>query len=148
MSTDTIVLATDGTRSAADATHEAIGLARRLEAKLVIVAVDHPISPGNGYFGYSEILAKRRTAEHARTAEALAHACAAANEAGVECEPVHLGPGARVAEEICHTADGRDARMIVIGAHGWSRARRVVHGSVSTTVMHESRRPVLVVSAS
>jgi nucleotide-binding universal stress UspA family protein len=148
MRTNTILLATNGSRSAADATDEAIALARELDSKLVIVAVDHPISPGNGYFGYSEILAQRRTAEHARTAEALAQACAAANEAGVECEPVHLGPGARVAEEICHTADGRDARMIVIGAHGWSRARRVVNGSVSATVLHEAGRPVLVVSAS
>ena len=33
--------------------------------------------------------------------------------------------------------------MIVIGAHGWSRARRVLHGSVSTAVVH--RLPVLVV---
>ena len=147
MSTNTILLATDGSCSAAGATHEAIALARELGAKLVIVAVDHPISPGNGFYGYSEILAQRRRAEHARTAEALAHAQTAAREEGVECEPIHIGPGGGVVQEICHTAESREARMIIIGAHDWSRFKRVVNGSVSNAVMHEAHRPVLVVPA-
>ena len=145
MSTGTILLAADGSPSAADATHDAIALACELDAKLVVVAVDHPISPGNGFYGSSELLARRRTAEHARTAEALAQVRAAAREAGVECEPVHIGPGGRVAEEICRAAEAREARMIVIGTHSWSRAKRVAIGSVSTAVMHSARRPVLVV---
>ena len=145
MSTDTILLATDGSPSAAGATHEAIAIARALEAKLVIVAVDHPISPGNGFYGSSEILARRRSAEHARTADALAHASAAAHEEGVECERVHIGPGGGVVREICRTAEARAARLIVIGAHDWARAKRVVNGSVSTAVMRAAHRPVLVV---
>src|SRR5262249_2236257 len=118
MSTCTILLAADGSPSAADATHEAIALACELDAKLVVVAADHPISPGNGFYGSSELLARRRTAEHVRTAEALAQVSAAARDAGVECEPVHVGPGGRrVAEEICRTAEAREARLIVIGTH-------------------------------
>jgi hypothetical protein len=37
--------------------------------------------------------------------------------------------------------------MIVVGAHGWGPLRRVVHGSVSTAVVHQARCPVLVVGA-
>jgi nucleotide-binding universal stress UspA family protein len=147
MGTTTILLAADGSRSAADATHDAIGLADALDAKLVVVAVDHPISPGNGFYGSSELLAQRRAAEHARTAAALAQVSAAAREVGVECEPVQIGPGGRVAEEICRTAETREARLIVIGTHGWGRARRIANGSISTAVVHAARRPVLVVPA-
>jgi nucleotide-binding universal stress UspA family protein len=35
--------------------------------------------------------------------------------------------------------------MIVIGAHGWGSFRRLWHGSVSMTVLHEAHCPVLVV---
>jgi hypothetical protein len=35
--------------------------------------------------------------------------------------------------------------MIGVGAHGWSAVGRVLHGSVSTAVVHEARCPVLVV---
>ena len=66
-----------------------------------------------------------------------------AAEAGVECEVVHgTGP---VAEAIGRLATKRDARMIVIGAHGWGPVRRVLHGSVSGAVLHEAHCPVLVV---
>jgi nucleotide-binding universal stress UspA family protein len=35
--------------------------------------------------------------------------------------------------------------MIVIGAHGWGAVRRLMHGSVSSAVMHDAPCPVLVV---
>jgi hypothetical protein len=35
--------------------------------------------------------------------------------------------------------------MVVVGAHGWGSVGRVLHGSVSTAVVHEARCPVLVV---
>ena len=140
-----ILLATDGSRSAAEATLEAIALARDLGTTLVVVAIDRPVSPGNGFYGYGEMLAKLRTTEHARTEAALAHAWAAAREAGVQCERVQGGAGAMVVEEICRLAEARDARLIVIGAHDRSPIKRVLNGSVSTAVVHAARCPVLVV---
>ena len=146
MSTKPIVLATDGSPSAAEATLEAIALARALDAQLVVVAVDHPVSVGGGaFYGYGEIIAELRKAEHDRTEEALAQACAAATDAGLECEPVHAADSVAAADEICHAASSRGARLIVIGSHGWSPIKRVLHGSVSTAVVHEARCPVLVV---
>jgi hypothetical protein len=35
--------------------------------------------------------------------------------------------------------------LILLGSHGWGAMRRVVFGSVSTSVLHHARRPVLVV---
>jgi nucleotide-binding universal stress UspA family protein len=146
MSTKPIVLATDGSPSAAEATLEAIALARALDAHLVVVSVDHPVSIGGGaFYGYGEIIAELRKAEHERTEEALSEACAAAKDAGVVCEPVHAADGAVAADEICHVASSRGALMIVIGTHGWSPIKRVLHGSVSTAVVHEAHCPVLVV---
>ncbi len=49
-------------------------------------------------------------------------------------------------EEICEAAHKRDVRMIVIGAHGWGRVGRVIHGSVSEYVLHHADAPVLVVA--
>jgi nucleotide-binding universal stress UspA family protein len=142
-----VLLATDGSPSATDATAEAIALARDLGTKLVIVAIDRPVSPGTGFYGYGEALAKLRKAEHRRTKGALAHTWAAAVEAGVDPECVHGGAGAVVVEEICRLARARDARMIVVGAHDQSPIKRVLNGSVSTAVVHQAHCPVLVVPA-
>ena len=38
-----------------------------------------------------------------------------------------------------------DVRLVVIGAHGWGRLGRFLHGSVSTYVLHHATTPVLVV---
>ncbi len=63
--------------------------------------------------------------------------------AGLSCETVAAdGPAAA---EICRVAEERDPRLIVIGAHGWGRVGRLLHGSVSTDVLHTGPCPVLVV---
>jgi nucleotide-binding universal stress UspA family protein len=147
MSPKPIVLATDGSPSAAEATLEAVGLARALDAQLVVVAVEHPsfLFAGAGTYGYAELWAEIRTVEQQRIEHALDQACAVAEEAGVTCEPVHVSDELPVAEQICRLAQARRAQMIVVGAHGWGSVGRVLHGSVSTAVVHEARCPVLVV---
>ena len=140
-----ILLATDGSPSAAHATEEAIELARAFGSRLVIVAVDHPVSPGTGFYGYSERLAELRAAEHRRTADTLRRACADATGAGVMSEPVHGGEGCVVVDEICRAARDRDARMIVVGARARTVLKRALDGSVSAAIVHRARCPVLVV---
>jgi nucleotide-binding universal stress UspA family protein len=138
-----IVLATDGSPSAAEATLQAVVLATALGAPLVAIAVEHVEVPGYGYYGYSDLVAEMTKIERDHVEETLAQTMAVATEAGVECDVVHgTGP---VAEAICRLATERDARMIVIGAHGWGPVRRLWHGSVSSAVLHEAHRPVLVV---
>lgn len=147
MSAKPIVLATDGSPSAAEATLEAVDLARALESQLVIVAVEHPqlLVAGTPTYGYAELWSEIRKAEQKRIEHALEQACAVAEEAGVTCEPVHASDELSVADQICRLAQARRALMIVIGAHGWGSVGRVLHGSVSTAVVHEARCPVLVV---
>jgi nucleotide-binding universal stress UspA family protein len=138
-----IVLATDGSPSAAEATLHAVDLARTLEAPLVTVAVEHVTVPSYGYFGYAAILSEVRTIEREHIEKTLAQVKAIAAEAGVDCDVVHAT--GVVAEAICKVARTRNARMIVIGAHGWGPVGRTLHGSVSTAVLHDAPCPVLVV---
>lgn len=139
-----IMLATDGSPSAQDATLEAITLARAFGTTLVVASVAHLVLPAyGGYYGYGEIAADLHKVETAHVAEVLAAAKARVEDAGVSCETMALdGPAA---EEICRAAGLCNARLVVIGAHGWGRLGRLIHGSVSTAVLHDAPCPVLVV---
>ncbi len=139
-----ILFATDGSPSAEAATVEAIELAKAFDAPLVIVSVAHlAIPPYGGYYGYGEILADLHTAEKERVAKVLAALSERVAAVGVNCETIALdGPASA---EICRVAKEREARLVVIGAHGWGRIGRLLHGSVSTDVLHEASCPVLVV---
>ena len=76
-------------------------------------------------------------------AEVLASVAQQATDAGVHCTTLSLdGPRGQV---LCSAARDRDARLLVVGAHGWDRIGRLIHGSVSTFVLHHAPCPVLVV---
>jgi nucleotide-binding universal stress UspA family protein len=139
-----ILLATDGSPSADAATREAIDLACAFEAPLVVVSVaEIVLPPYAGYYGYSEIAADfhRREAEH--VSRILAETQERAGTAGVDCETVALE--GLTADEICRVARERAPRLVVVGAHGWGPIGRLLHGSVSTHVLHHAPCPVLIV---
>ena len=139
-----ILLATDGSPSAEAATQEAIDLAQAFGAPLVIVSVAHlAVAPYGGYYGYPEVIADLHDGEVQRVAKVLAEVKERAFTAGLTCQTVALdGPASA---EICRVARECKPRLIVIGAHGWGRIGRLLHGSVSTDVLHEAPCPVLVV---
>jgi nucleotide-binding universal stress UspA family protein len=139
-----ILLATDGSPSAEAATQEAFDLAKAFDAPLIVVSVAHVVLPPyGGYYGYGEIAADLHQAERKRVNEVLAELEARAEAAGLTCETVALeGPAAA---EICRVALERSPRLVVVGAHGWGRVGRLLHGSVSTDVLHEASCAVLVV---
>lgn len=138
-----IVLATDGSPSAAEATLHAIELAQALDAPLVAVAVEHVEIPSYGYFGHADLLSELTKVEQSHVDETLAQTEAAVAEAGLSCTTLHAkGP---VADAICVAARKHNAQMIVLGAHGWGTLGRLWHGSVSMAVMHQAHCPVLVV---
>ena len=140
-----IMLATDGSPSAEEATREAIDLASELHLPLTVVAVAHANLPFVGYYGYAQtdVIAELREYEHDHVGQVLAAVRERAAAAGVAGETVALEgmPG----EEICEAAKERDVRLIVVGAHGWGRMGRMIHGSVSEYVLHHAEAPVLVV---
>ncbi|HEU5362376.1 MAG TPA: universal stress protein [Gaiellaceae bacterium] len=137
-----ILLATDGSPSAAEATREAIELARALEVPLVATAVEHVSAPSYGYYGYAEVYSELRKAEVEHAHAVLRDVARRADAAGVACETVQRE--GVVVDEICRLAQEREAALIVIGAHGWGTLKRLVFGSVSLGVLHEAPCPVLV----
>lgn len=140
-----ILLATDGSPSAAQAQSEAFELAKLLDAPLLVVSVDHVVVPAVGYaaYGYSQVVGELSEAEEKRVDALLAEIEESASEAGLRCRTTH-SEGA-VAEEIGRIASERDARMIVVGSHGWGAGKRLLFGSVSTALLHLAPCPVLVV---
>ena len=137
-----IMLATDGSPTAEEATKIAIELATALDAPLLVVScweVPHqavafgyaPMVPDLDRIGKEEAEeVAERAAERARGAGAAAMALVRRGDPG---------------RELCAIAEERDVRLIVVGSHGWGALRRLAFGSVSTAVLHHARQPVLVV---
>jgi nucleotide-binding universal stress UspA family protein len=140
-----VLLATDGSPSAAEAERKAIELAHALGSPLVVVSVAHVTLPVTGYggYGYSDIVAELKNAEHKRVEEVLASVAETSEAQGVSCSPVAVDGFA--VDEICQKANDYDAQLIVVGSHGWGAARRFFSGSVSTGLVHSAPCPVLVV---
>jgi nucleotide-binding universal stress UspA family protein len=140
-----ILFATDGSPSAAEAQKDAFDLALRLAAPLLVVSVAHPALPAVGYsaYGYSNVVAEVRGAEHKRVEELVASIAEAAEAEGVRCTTVTLD--GQIVDEICRKASEYEAQLIVVGSHGWGATRRFLSGSVSTGLVHSAPCPVLVV---
>lgn len=139
-----ILLATDGSPTAAAAKGVAVELATALDSPLVAVAVwDSPYT-GLGYAPVPVTLDLGGRSEE-RAVEAVAAVAEQAEEEGIEVETL-VCRGFPV-DEICRVAKSRDARLIVLGSHGWGPVRRMLFGSVSTGVLNHAPCPVLVVPA-
>ncbi len=140
-----VLFATDGSPSAQEAQRDALQLAGLLDVPLVVVSVAHTTLPAVGYgaYGYSQVVAQLTEAEHKRVEKVVDGVAAAAAAVGVPCFTV-AAEGV-VIDEICRIAQDRDARLIVVGSHGWSAARRLLSGSVSTGLVHSAPCPVLVI---
>lgn len=136
-----VLLATDGSPTAAKATEAAIELAQLLETELVVVCVwDLAYTTvGLAPMPISGEFAKVQEGEARKVA---AEAAARAEEAGVEASTVVLR--GQPVEEICLAADRYAPRFLVIGSHGWGTLKRALFGSVSTGVLHRATCPVLV----
>jgi nucleotide-binding universal stress UspA family protein len=141
---DSILIATDGSESAQEATTFGLELAAEQHAEatfvLVVPAVD--VIPAGG-FGVTV------AAPHELTPvdrEPLVEALGIADEAGVTAHARVLR-GDPV-DEIVAYADNVGADLIVVGSRGHGALASALLGSVSRGVLHESRRPVLVVRGS
>ncbi len=80
-------------------------------------------------------------AEKDRAEEVLAASKARAATLGIQAETMLVEGSA--AYEICKAAEERDARMIVIGSHGWGALRGFMYGSVVAEVLRRAPCPVL-----
>jgi nucleotide-binding universal stress UspA family protein len=138
-----IVIATDGSESAVEAVKFGLELAAEQDAEPIFVHV----IPGVDVLppaGFAVMLAP--SVPHAVTEEdrlPLDEALEIAAEQGIEARTELLA--GHPAAEIVTYADTVDADLIVIGSRGHGTLASALLGSVSRGVLHDSRRPVLVV---
>jgi nucleotide-binding universal stress UspA family protein len=135
-----IIFATDGSPSAADATRQAVELARSTGAKLFAVSVWHA---GLTTHSTTAALPESKRAAKEQACEAARAAVEVARAAGVEAESFVLEGDA--VERIRESAADTNASLLVVGSHGFGPVRRLVFGSVSTALLHHAPCPVLVV---
>jgi nucleotide-binding universal stress UspA family protein len=136
-----ILIATDGSDSAREAVEFGLELAAEQGAVPVFVHVAPAVDvlPTSG-FGVTA------AAPHELTDydwSSLQDARAVAEEHGLEARTEMLR--GETVDEIVAYADTIDADLIVVGSRGHGTLASALLGSVSRGVLHEARRPVLVV---
>ena len=137
----TIVIATDGSPTGSDAVSFGLGLAadRHSEVFVVHVVPRFDVVPTIA-FG---LPAARSHVLGAAERSVLDDAVALSIESGVGVQTKLLEGD--VVDEIVAFADVVDADLIVLGSRGHGALASAALGSVSQGVLHEARRPVLVV---
>ncbi|MDA8203846.1 MAG: universal stress protein [Chloroflexi bacterium] len=136
---ETILVATDGSPASAAAGDEAIELALRLGARLLVVNVVNvtEVTAGASIFPGTLFGARQE-------AEAIARAVVDdARKSGVSA--TYLTWEGQPGEAIVAAAESEDADLVVVGTHGRSVIGRLFLGSVSEYVVRHSRVPVMVV---
>ena len=146
-----ILLATDGSKEAALAARTASELAQMTESELHVVHArippDYPIFDHGGYDEGVDVraYAQEKSEELARRGQGLLdEQVRKIKAAGGSVDQAHLRVG-RPDVEIAALAEEIGAGLIVVGSRGLGAMRRVLMGSVSSSVVRHAHCPVLVV---
>jgi nucleotide-binding universal stress UspA family protein len=136
-----ILIATDGSPSAGEAVEFGLQLASEQDAEAIFVHVapSFDVAPVYG-FGMSGVMPHELTTADRAALDAAADL---AERKGVRARTELLSGEA--ADEIVAFADSIDSDLIVVGSRGHGAVASALLGSVSRGVLHEARRPVLVV---
>ena len=136
-----ILVATDGSDSAAEAVEFGIELAAEHRAELILVHVVPALDivPVSG-FGIGGAFPHEPSIEDRAV---LDDAAAIAEEHDVRSTTVLLAGD--TVDEIVAYADSHDVDLIVVGSRGHGTIANALLGSVSRGVLAESKRPVMVV---
>jgi nucleotide-binding universal stress UspA family protein len=135
-----ILIATDGSPSAQDAVDVGLELAKEQRADVTFVHVT-PADEFHGGRGGTHALTHREEIDETETA--LKDAADAADAAGVSYALERFS--GETVETIVALADTKNADMIVLGSRGRNAVTAALLGSVSQGVVHEAKRPVLIV---
>ncbi len=135
-----ILIATDGSPSAQEAVDVGLELAKEQGADVTFVHVT-PVEEIRGGRGGAHALTHREEIDESETA--LKDAAEAADAAGVSYELERFS--GETVDTIVALADTKNADMIVLGNRGRNAVTSALLGSVSQGVLHEAKRPVLVV---
>lgn len=143
---DKILVAVDGSETANLALDEAVRLAAKLSAELIIVHVidNSYLKYDVGYIdvrGFADMLIEQGKA-------IVSQALAKAEQAGVRAstqvvdDPLAAFDVSLAIEDAAHDAG---AQLLVLGTHGRRGVRRLLLGSVAEAVVRQSTLPVLLV---
>jgi nucleotide-binding universal stress UspA family protein len=142
-----IICGVDGSADSQAALQVAIGLAKRLELRLVVAHVAEPAYipyaaavPFGGMAGHQAVMEEMGTQEEIGE-RLLEEVVASADLVDVE-RRVRVGVPA---ERLADLADEEDAELIVVGSRGRGAFKTAFLGSVSNALVGVARCPVLIV---
>lgn len=141
-----IVTATDGSKYSAAAASEAIGIAKRNNSRLTIVAVVPADIAMPTDLDFAALQQQKLADQEMEAAERNARAVRdAAQEEGVEARAFVMT--GKPADAIIETARDAKADLIVVGSHGRTGLDKLLMGSVAERVIVLAPGAVLVVKA-
>ena len=148
-----ILYATDLSENSAYAFYFAIDFAQKHNANIVILHVVEPISPHvYPYIARETVLTTEKDSIKEAIEEIknrLQSFCRKVEgEIGPPCVELvskTLVPLGHPTEEILNTADKEDCDLIILGTHGKGFLAHTFFGSVSSEVLHRTRKPVFIV---
>jgi len=141
-----ILVATDGSRYAAAAASEAIGIAKKNKSKLIVLAVVPSESMQPMDIVHSQMSRDAIAEKELSVAENSAKAVKeAAQKEGVAVEAFIMG--GKPADAIVQTAKEKNVDVIMLGSHGKTGIDKLLMGSVAERVIVLAACAVLVVKA-
>ena len=151
-----ILYATDLSKNSSYAFLYAIDMAKRHDARVIILHSIEPIRPymiPEGGTRIYELLERTKEEERETDTEKIKkHLQGFCQKVETQFGPPCLAlvskilvPIGHPVEEILKTADDEGCDMIVLGTHGKGFLRQTFLGSVSSAVLHRTRKPVFII---
>jgi nucleotide-binding universal stress UspA family protein len=145
-----VLIAYDGSEPANHAIDQAGRLFPGMEGLVVTVWASVGHAAGAARIALSQAMINEAVARMDTEAEAQAAAmaqagAARARAAGLDASTRVLPDNPSVASAILRAAENDDAAAVIVGSRGRSNVRSVLLGSVSNSLVHHCRRPVVVV---
>ncbi len=151
-----ILYATDLSKNSSYAFLYAIDMAKRHDARIIILHSIEPIRPyliPEGGYRIYELLERTKEEERDKDIEEIKkHLRGFCQKVETQFGPPCLALVSKTlvsighpVEEILKTADDEGCDMIVLGTHGKGFLRHTFLGSVSSAVLHRTRKPVYII---
>jgi nucleotide-binding universal stress UspA family protein len=151
-----ILYAADLTNNSSYAFYSAVDLARKYDARIVIL---HCIAPVQAQMHYKASFSSDSALEKAKAQEKEENIAAIKKDLREFCQEAECQIGlpclnlvsniivkvGHAVEEILNTADEEECDVIVLGTHGKGWLRQAFLGSVARSVLERTRKPVFII---